>query len=67
MKILYFLEFFNYLEILFQSYLNLPFLLMVVVFSCWTNIDRIENTEHLNLLEESLKKSYCKNPDSQDV
>ncbi|CAN7041878.1 unnamed protein product [Brassica oleracea var. botrytis] len=33
--------------------------------SCWTNIDRIENTEHLNLLEESLKKSYCKNPDSQ--
>ncbi|CAH8252769.1 unnamed protein product [Arabidopsis lyrata] len=25
--------------------------------SCWTNIDRIENTEHLNLLEESLRKS----------
>ncbi|WZY98197.1 hypothetical protein YC2023_070532 [Brassica napus] len=25
--------------------------------SCWTNIDRIENTEHLTLLEESLRKS----------
>ncbi|CAH2036939.1 unnamed protein product [Thlaspi arvense] len=25
--------------------------------SCWTNIDRIEHTEHLNLLEESLRKS----------
>ncbi|CAN6980033.1 unnamed protein product [Brassica rapa subsp. trilocularis] len=25
--------------------------------SCWTNIDRIENTDHLNLLEESLRKS----------
>ncbi|KAG2321265.1 hypothetical protein Bca52824_014478 [Brassica carinata] len=25
--------------------------------SCWTNIDRVENTEHLNLLEESLRKS----------
>ncbi|KAF8114334.1 hypothetical protein N665_0039s0097 [Sinapis alba] len=25
--------------------------------SCWTNINRIENTEHLNLLEESLRKS----------
>ncbi|KAG2303240.1 hypothetical protein Bca52824_031891 [Brassica carinata] len=25
--------------------------------SCWTNIDRIENTGHLNLMEESLKKS----------
>ncbi|KAF8104252.1 hypothetical protein N665_0176s0062 [Sinapis alba] len=25
--------------------------------SCWTNIDRLENTDHLNLLEESLRKS----------
>ena len=33
---------------------------MVVVFSCWKNIDRIENTEHLNLLEESLRKSIVR-------
>ncbi|KAJ0257339.1 Agamous-like MADS-box protein AGL65 [Hirschfeldia incana] len=28
--------------------------------SCWMNIDREENTEHLNLLEESLRKSLEK-------
>ncbi|KAH0877863.1 hypothetical protein HID58_065257, partial [Brassica napus] len=28
--------------------------------SCWKNIDRIENTEHLNLLEESLRKSIVR-------
>ncbi|KAH0877866.1 hypothetical protein HID58_065260, partial [Brassica napus] len=28
--------------------------------SCWKNIDSIENTEHLNLLEESLRKSIVR-------
>ena len=55
MEILYFLQFLTNLISCFSHYLNLLFLLMN--FSCWTNIDRIENTEHLTLLEESLRKS----------
>lgn len=45
---------YEYIELSFKS---ITFLLVIVLDSCWSNPDKIDNVEHLQQMENSLKES----------